>query len=180
MSPSSPANTGNATSLRARRSACSVVSPRATPGSTSRAGPIARTVSREWPLSSDLIRLVPPLPDPACFGLPPGTVVATPGEGEILYRLIGRGRPRPTDFRSNHDKGRPPMPRETALLRCGVSMFDSEMAARSRARRTPVLLAAVTLESERGFSLAKTAGPSHYTVWGDPEVLAACARDLTD
>lgn len=108
--------------------------------------------------------------------LPTGSVVAVPSDGEVLYRLIGRERPRATDFRSNRDKGRPPFPRETALLHCGVSMFDSEEAARSRARRMPVLVAAVTLEPERGFVAAKTAGPGHYTVWGEPEALAACAR----
>ncbi|MCA1679951.1 MAG: hypothetical protein LC777_13900 [Actinobacteria bacterium] len=116
------------------------------------------------------------LPDPTRLRLPRGTIVATSGEGEVLYRLIGRERPRPADFRSNRDKGRAATPREPAILHCGVSMFDSEEAARSRARRKPAFVAAVTLEAGRGFSLAKTAGPSHYTVWGEPEALAACAR----
>ena|GEM_PF-2333761 len=110
------------------------------------------------------------------LGLPAGAVLAVPGDGEVLYRLLGRDRPRAADFRSNRDKGRPPMAHETALLRCGVSMFANEAAARSRARRAPVFVAAVTLEPGRGFSLAKTAGSGHYTVWGEPEALSACAQ----
>ncbi len=68
------------------------------------------------------------------------------------------------------------MPRETAVLRCGVSMFDSAEAARSRARRTPLFVAAVTLEPGQGFSLAKTGSATHYTIWGEPDALADRAR----
>lgn len=92
------------------------------------------------------------------------------------YRLIRQQQPRAWDSRSNRDRGWPPAPRETAFLHCGVSMFSDPEAALSRARRTPVYLAAVTLATGRGLHLAKTGSRSHYTVWGTPEDLAACAR----
>lgn len=115
-------------------------------------------------------------PDPARLGLPPGAIIAVPSEGEVLYRLIGRERPRSTDFRSNRDRSRAATPHESAILHCGILMFDSEEAVRSRARRVPVFLAAVTIEPGRGFFLAKTAARGHYTVWGEPDSLATCAQ----
>ncbi len=116
------------------------------------------------------------MPDPRRLGLPHEVIVAIPSDGQVLYRLIGRDRPRPADFRSNRDKGRLPARGQSALLHVGVSMFDAEQAARRRARRAPVFIAAVTLEPGRGFYLAKTGGSAHYTVWGDPDELYACAR----
>lgn len=62
------------------------------------------------------------------------------------------------------------------LLHCGVSMFSDPEAALARARRTPAHLAAVTLVSGEGLYLAKTGGPAHYTVWGEPELLSSCAQ----
>ena len=115
-------------------------------------------------------------PEPASLGLGSGAIVALPADDQTLYRLIRQQQPRAWDFRSNRDRGRPPAPRETALLHCGVSMFSDPEAALSRARRTPVYLAAVTLATGRGLHLAKTGSRSHYTGWGTPEDLAACAR----
>lgn len=116
------------------------------------------------------------LPAPDALGLPAEAVVAVPSDGQMLYRLLRQQEPKAADFRSNRERGRPPAPRENVLLHCGVSMFSDRDAALSRARRTPVFLAAVTLAPGRGFYIAKTGGPFHYTVWGDPAALSAGAR----
>lgn len=54
-------------------------------------------------------------------------------------------------------------------------MFDSESAVRQRAV-PPTFVAQVELRAGLGVSIAKTLGPGHFTVWGDPEMLLSVAR----
>ena len=51
-------------------------------------------------------------------------------------------------------------------------MFATVGQVLSRFRRSPVVVAEVTLEAGCGFYIAKTMGGGHYTVWGDEEALA--------
>lgn len=90
----------------------------------------------------------------------------------VLYRLVRNDPPRASDFRpftrSNRarlDTSRP------YVVDAGVSVFDDERAARARGM-APTLLAVVEVPEGAGVVLAKTYGPNHFTIWGEPEHLA--------
>lgn len=86
-------------------------------------------------------------------------------------------------FRSNYELGRPPRGPEgrVAVIHMALSMFDSADVARQIAERYPKLgnhLATVDLRPGLGLCVAKTGGPSHWSVWGRPDQLAACVADV--
>ena len=103
--------------------------------------------------------------------IPKAGVVAVPARGERLFRLLGSDEPRAVDFRSNQEKGRPPFEGCPWLQHCGLSMFEHAEQAIMVARFQPLVIVQVELSKEAGFMLAKTFGPGHYSVWGDPEAL---------
>jgi hypothetical protein len=105
------------------------------------------------------------------YGLPAGAIAAVPARGQRLYRLAS-DPPETRDFESRLRLGRRPFTDEWPILHAGASMFVEMSQARSRGRRSPVVIAEVYLEEGQGLYLAKTlTSPGHYTVWGDPEVL---------
>jgi hypothetical protein len=114
------------------------------------------------------------------MGFPPGTVIALPArKGQTLFRLIREDEPQPKDFLSYRDRGKPRYKGDEELpelLMRGISMFASPGRAERTARYFPKRIARVTMWEGLGVSIAKTRGPGHYTVWGDPEVLVTRAR----
>src|SRR5829696_8536093 len=94
-------------------------------------------------LRDRLTRGYPPLPDR--FGLRPGTVLAIPARGQVVFRLVGRSEARPYDFQSNRDKGRPRWPRQDYVDYLGISVYGSEEAALRNATQYPKLIAEVVL-----------------------------------
>jgi hypothetical protein len=101
-------------------------------------------------------------------------------DGQRLYRIIRTDVPEVTDFLSNRDRHRVAMRGETWLLHNGISMFsDPAVAEGIRDQYRPTQqVAEVPLARGVGISLAKTRrNPTHYTVWGQPEVLLALALE---
>src|SRR4051812_47435540 len=99
-------------------------------------------------------------------------------DGHRLYRIIRAEVPEVTDFLSNRDRHRVAMRGETWLLYNGISMFsDPAVAEGIRDQYRPSQhVAEVPLTPGLGISLAKTRrNPTHYTVWGSPDVLLALA-----
>jgi hypothetical protein len=83
------------------------------------------------------------------------------------------------DFFSNAELGkrRRPDVGETEEEWQGLSVFDSLDAVRAMLRRVPRfplrLVARLELPDNAPVRIAKTFGPGHYTLWGEPEVLRA-------
>ena len=86
-------------------------------------------------------------------------------------------------MRSHYELGRPPRGPENraAAIHMAISMFDSRRTAAQLAARVPKLgghLAEVDLQPGIGICVAKTGGPTHWSVWGRPAQLAACVSDV--
>jgi hypothetical protein len=94
-----------------------------------------------------------------------------------FYRFVETDPPTARDFASNFLLGRPRRPQagETEDEWRGLSVFDSPDAARAMLRRVPRfrrrLLAQLELPDDAPVRIAKTFGPGHYTLWGDPQRL---------
>lgn len=120
-------------------------------------------------------------PLPAALGLRPGSIVAVPSDGEILWRITAGVEPVKADFLSMAALGDPN--RGPAILTLGVSMFSTREQAeqvRDRFRRGQHVVA-VRLPGGHGFSLARTGRtPGHHTVWGTPDDLLAVALPRAD
>ena len=113
------------------------------------------------------------LPAPAkTYLLPKGSVVAIPATGQKVLRVVSDPI-MSSDFASRQAGGCRPFPDEPLILHAGVSTFDELAQLLKRFRRSPMWVAEVTLEEGCGFHIAKTLGRGHYTVWGDPELLAS-------
>jgi len=105
-------------------------------------------------------------------------IVAKPAQREVLYRVVRADRPRAEDFRSHREqpRRRPVAAGTPWLLLVGVSMFDTREGALQIARRRPAWVAELRLVAGRGIHMAVTGSCGHRTVWGDPDVLAACVE----
>jgi hypothetical protein len=105
-------------------------------------------------------------------------IIAQPAQGEVLYRVVRAERPRVEDFRSHREQPRKrPVPAATPwVLLVGVSMFDTREGALQIARRRPAWVAELRVAAGRGIHVAVTGSYGHRTVWGDPDVLAACVE----
>lgn len=105
-------------------------------------------------------------------------IVAQPARGELLYRVVRAERPRVDDVRSHRERPhKRPVPEDTPWpLVVGVSMFDTREGALQIARRRPAWVAELRLAAHRGIHVAATGAYGHRTVWGDPQVLAACVE----
>jgi hypothetical protein len=116
---------------------------------------------------------LPPLAE--SLGWPKDSTLAVPASGQVLYRVVGRTIPRAYDFQSNRAKNRERYPRELYIDHLAVSMFESQELAIANAVRFPKLVAAVRLDGDHGFTLARTDADirGHYNVWGDPEDLVS-------
>ena len=85
------------------------------------------------------------------------------------------------DFCSRIQLGRrlpPDLPPHEAQLWKGVSVQDSEDGARSLARRYPrtgQFIARVEIAEGGPVTYEKTRGHGHFTLWGDPAAMLACA-----
>ncbi|MGH9068353.1 MAG: hypothetical protein ACRD0J_12840 [Acidimicrobiales bacterium] len=124
---------------------------------------------------SDPGLMMPEPPLPESFGLPPGTVVAVPGAGLEVFRLVRSDPPTRADFLPSPHHRRPEVPQ---LLRVGLSHYLSAGAAASYIRRPGSLVARVTLDSGLAAHVARTftrTNPSHVTVWAAPELLVVRA-----
>jgi hypothetical protein len=105
-------------------------------------------------------------------------IVAQPAQNEVLYRVVRAERPRVGEFCSHREQPRRrPAPASTPwLLLVGVSMFETREGALQIARRRPAWVAELRLVAGRGIHVAVTGSYGHRTVWGDPDVLAACVE----
>lgn len=95
----------------------------------------------------------------------------------IFFRIVKTAPPTVTDFLSNRALGRPRRRNESEEVWTGLSHYDTAERARNTARRFPALgafIAALHVPPDGPFRVARTFGPGHYTVWGDPrDFLAA-------
>lgn len=99
-----------------------------------------------------------------------------PANGEVLYRLSGPGNGI-EHYCSRAARRKPKYPDDKdAVLWAGISMFETQDQALSRARRDPIVVSKVILTRGLGFYVAKTLGDGHHTVWGDPEGLRSCSE----
>jgi hypothetical protein len=82
-------------------------------------------------------------------------------------------------FRSHYERQRPPRGPEirAAVIHMAVSMFEAAQPCWALIDRTGGRIgdrvAEVRLPPGRGVCVAKTGGPLHWSVWGDPRVLQA-------
>jgi hypothetical protein len=105
-------------------------------------------------------------------------MLVAPGEGQLLYRLIGDSKPKRRDFQSWRERllgsdRQMPYPDDPFIENTSISMFETPELAVSGANRFPARVASVELGRNNGFSLARTYIDidGHYSVWGDPEKL---------
>jgi hypothetical protein len=118
---------------------------------------------------------------PGSMSLLRSVEVEVVGEPRQLFRICrAEADDAFTDaLRSNYELRRPPRGPEgrVAVIHMAISMFDSLDIARHIAERFPKIgdhIAAVELQPGLGLCVAKTGAPSHWSVWGHPDQLAAC------
>jgi hypothetical protein len=112
------------------------------------------------------------------YAAPPGAHVALPGADQVVYRRLAGAMPGPKDFRSDRDRGRAHNDDEPWIEHAGLSVFSSAGSAVDVVVRFPVFVAELTVPEDLQCSIAKTGPVGHYTVWGDPEVLAAAVTKI--
>lgn len=89
-------------------------------------------------------------------------------------------------FRSHYELRRSPRGPEmrAAVIHMAVSMFETAEPCWALIDRTSGRIgdhvAEVRLEPGRGICAAKTGGPLHWSVWGDPAVLQAAISGYVD
>jgi hypothetical protein len=89
-------------------------------------------------------------------------------------------------FRSHYELQRPPRGREVraAVIHMAVSMFETAEPCWALIDRTRGRIgdhvAELRLVPGRGVCAAKTGGPLHWSVWGDPAVLQAAVSGYVD
>jgi hypothetical protein len=86
-------------------------------------------------------------------------------------------------FRSNYELNAAPRKVEvrSAAIHMGISTVATAEVARALATRWPTMgpfVARLELTPGRGFSLAQTAFPGHWTVWGRPEDFEECLAEI--
>lgn len=108
---------------------------------------------------------------------------APPSETLTLYRIIRTNVPSVADMRSYLELGIP-LRRDTPEARrraSGISLFDSIERARLQAQGKPwvgkAFIAELLLPANQ-FQIEKTAGPGHYTAWGDAHDILDCVRHV--
>lgn len=90
----------------------------------------------------------------------------------IFYRIVRSNPPTIDDMKSYLELGIPLRRTDPESLRMasGISLFDSFERARTQALRKPfwgkAFIAEVAVPTDR-IRVEKTAGPGHYTAWGD-------------
>src|SRR5690348_7868498 len=94
-------------------------------------------------------------------GLPDDWMIVAPGDGHVLYRLIGDSRPKLRDFQSWRERElasgqEPRYPEDPFIENTSISMFKTAEVAVALARKFPARVARVELERDNGFSLART------------------------
>ena len=107
------------------------------------------------------------------YAVPGDAHVALAGAGQVVYRRLAGAMSGPKDFRSDRDRGRPHNDDEPWIEHAGLSVFDSAEGAVDVVLRFPVFVAEFALPADAQCSIAKTGPLGHYTVWGDPEILAS-------
>lgn len=92
-----------------------------------------------------------------------------------FYRIVKADPPTVADFLSARALGLPLRPNESEDIWAGLSVWATEAQARRQQRRFPRLgdfAAALVIDDEQ-VRVARTYGPGHHTIWGDPEALLA-------
>jgi hypothetical protein len=92
-----------------------------------------------------------------------------------FYRLVKADTPTVVDFLSAKALGLPRRPNEPQDIWEGLSVWATEAQARRQQRRFPRLggFAAVLVIDDEQVRIARTYGPGHHTIWGDPSALLA-------
>lgn len=121
---------------------------------------------------------LPPLA--GALGLRDDALLVVPADGQVVFRLLGRSRPRLRDFQSARDRERPIGPQQDFLDYLGVSVFGREEVALANATQFPKLVARVHLPAGAGFTIARTLADveEHYSVWGEPDALVNRVVDV--
>lgn len=88
------------------------------------------------------------------------------------------------DFRSGASLGKPLHSTDPEAVRThdGVSMWDERRLARKKARLSPALgryIVDVTIPDDTSIRFERTFGFGHYTVWGEPNVLATLVTSIS-
>ena len=99
------------------------------------------------------------------------------GAARTFYRIVKTNPPTLADFTSNLALGRVPKhpdPRVMSLWN-GLSVFDQKAQARQKAQEAPYLgryIAELRILEGDPLRYQRTLRtPSHYTIWGSPDVL---------
>ena len=101
-----------------------------------------------------------------------------------FYRIVLTDPPTLVDFTSFAALGRRPRRADPNVDRLwdGLSMYDTEVRARQKAKQLPYLgshLARVVIPGGPAFRFQRTpVSPGHYTVWGDPASLLGCVTEV--
>ncbi len=109
-------------------------------------------------------------------------------EPMMLYRVCHTDRvgsePFLNDLRSNYERGRRRrhLDVHAIVIHMALSTFDDLKAARRMSHQFPHQLgeyvATLTIEPGLGVCAARTAGPRHWSIWGDPLQLRGCVDDV--
>lgn len=100
------------------------------------------------------------------------------GKPTRLYRIVSGNPPTRDDFLSDRARGKnPPLRPEQARYHDGFSSYRSLAQARKKARAIPALgqfIAAFAVPYAQGVNCERSLrnSPGHFTVYGDPDVLA--------
>jgi hypothetical protein len=120
-----------------------------------------------------------PLPEPpTTYGLPSDAIVALPGDGQVVYRVLQNRQPSKNDFRSDEAANRPKGSAELWIEHTGLSVFDDPQVAAALCTRYPIYIAEVEVPVDADCSIAKTGQPRHFSIWGDRRVLVANVRTV--
>jgi hypothetical protein len=101
-----------------------------------------------------------------------------------FFRIVRSDPPTRDDFLSNEAKGKRARGNDPEVLRLwsGISVYDSPRRARATARIFPYLgisIAELSVPDDGSIVWERTtAGPGHYTLWGDPDRLLSCVRSV--
>jgi hypothetical protein len=100
-----------------------------------------------------------------------------------FFRVVGEAEVDIDDLVPDFLKGRPPrdsnVTDEILLFWLGISVFDTEVRARHKARAWPILgsfIAELSVPAEPLYVWRRTIPTSkgHHTVWADPNLLVRC------
>lgn len=100
-----------------------------------------------------------------------------------FYRIVQSNPPTLADFTSYQGQGKPLLDDEPekVMMWSGISVWNTEIQARNKARDLPWLgqyIATVVLSASDLIAYQKTNGRGHFTLWGDPQAILDCVTTV--